>query len=332
MSPKFPLRQLFNVVCVAQAGRLEYESLLFVRSFRQMNPDFSGRLIVAEPGGPRWNGATTRISDPVRALLIQDGAEILPFENQVFGHDYPYGNKIEALTALPPEPFIFFDTDTVFTGPLSDVDLNFDHPSASMRREGTWPEPPLYGPGYTEIWKCLYDRFGLEFESTLDRSKPDEYWERYMYFNAGWFFGANAQEFGSRFLEFARSIRDETPDELACQSLDPWLDQIALPLVIASYGGGRPGPDLDGLDGTVSCHYRALPLLYAKEPDAAVQMIENIAQPNKVKKVLKQYEPIKKLVIQGKGARIRALFDRDDMPKREKVIRNTIKREGLWMR
>ncbi len=54
--------------------------------------------------------------------------------------------------------------------------------------EGTWPETELYGPGYTGIWKSLYDRFGLEFESTLDLTQPDEYWRRYLYFNAGWFF------------------------------------------------------------------------------------------------------------------------------------------------
>ena len=31
-------------------------------------------------------------------------------------------------------------------------------------------------------------------------------------------------------------------------------------------------------------------------------------------------------------AQIRALFDRADLPRREQMIRNTIKREGLWFR
>ena len=51
--------------------------------------------------------------------------------------------------------------------------------------------------------------------------------------------------------------------------MDPWLDQAVLPLVIHSLGGGRPGPALDGLDGDVTCHYRRLPLLYARDPEAA---------------------------------------------------------------
>ncbi|TQS73229.1 hypothetical protein ERN12_05550 [Rhodobacteraceae bacterium] len=330
-SPQASASPVFNVICVAQSGRLEYEAILFVRSFRETNPDFKGRLIVAEPSGARWN-SDTRLSEPVRDLLLADNVEIIGFDNQVFGESYPYGNKIEALGVMPAEPFIFFDTDTVFTGKLSDLNIDFNSPAASMKREGTWPEPPLYGPGYTEIWKCLYDRFGLPFEQTLDLSKPNEFWERYLYFNAGWFFGPDAQEFGRRWVEYAVSIRDDTPDELACQTFDPWLDQVALPLVITSFGGGRPGPELDGLDGRVTCHYRTLPLLYAREHDAAIEMVQEAVAPNRVKKVVKAYDPIKKLVIQRKGEKIREMFDQSDLPVREQVIRNTIKRAKLWMR
>ncbi|KEO52937.1 hypothetical protein [Thioclava pacifica] len=330
-----PLKsQPFNVFCIAQSGRLEYEAILFVLSFRAANPDFAGRLLVAEPQpGSRWS-EEVRISGPVRAILEAAGAEIVPFESKVFGQSYPYGNKIEALAALPAgEPFVFFDTDTVFTGALSEVGFDFTKPSASMRRTGTWPEPPLYGPGYTAIWKSLYDKFGLDgFEDTLDLSQPDEYWRRYMYFNAGWFFGADPAEFGARFLRYAREIRDEAPDELACQSLDPWLDQVALPLVIHSFGGGRPGPELDGLDGSVSCHYRALPLLYARESDAAIEMVEAVVAPNPIKKVLKAYEPAKKLIYQGKGRKLRALIAEEGMPRTEKMLRNRIKRAKLWLR
>ena len=321
----------FNVVCVAQAGRLAYESVIFARSFRATNPDFKGKLIVAEPTGARWR-TETQIPTPIRELLEAENVTFISFENKVFGQNYPHGNKIEMLTALPDEPFFFFDTDTIFTGPLSDLDIDFNRPSASMRREGTWPEPPLYGPGYAGIWKSLYDRFGLDFDSTLDLTQPDEYWARYMYFSAGWFFGASPKAFGERFLEYATSIRNDPPDELACQSLDPWLDQVALPLVIQSFGGGRPGAGLDGLDGETTCHYRFIPLLYARESDLAIKTIEDVIAPNTVKRVLKEYEPLKKLVYQSKGERVRALFDQDNLPKREHVLRNTIKRSGFWMR
>jgi hypothetical protein len=48
--------------------------------------------------------------------------------------------------------------------------------------------------------------------------------------------------------------------------------------------------------------------------------------------VLKEYEPFKKLIYQGKGQTIRAMFDRADLPRREQMLRNRIKAEGLWSR
>ncbi|SFM43336.1 hypothetical protein [Shimia aestuarii] len=324
----------FNVVIVGQSGRLQYEAVLFAASLRAMSPQFSGKLFVAEPQpGPRWE-KDPRISSPdVRALLETFDVTFLPFENRLFGQSYPEGNKIELLTALPRgEPFVFFDTDTLITGDLTTVPFDFDRPSASLRVEGTWPQIELYGPGYTEIWQSLYDRFRLDMTSTLDLSQPDEYWRRYMYFNAGFFYFRCPYEFGTRFADFAQSIRNDPPPELVCQSMTPWLDQIALPLVIHSFGGGRDSLPKGYLDGKVSCHYRVLPLLYAREGDHVVEVLEQVSAPNRIKKVLKQYDPFKRMIYQGRGHKVRALFDRDFLPRREQAIRNTIRKNGFWMR
>ncbi|MGB5556533.1 MAG: hypothetical protein WBN04_00810, partial [Paracoccaceae bacterium] len=196
----------FNIMIVGQHGRLMYEALLFAASRRISDPDFAGRLFVAEPQpGPQWENDPRIRTDEVRALLTDEfGAAIVPFTSHHFGETYPYGNKIEALFALPKgEPFVFFDTDTLVTGALSSVPFDFDRPSASLRVEGTWPQPDLYGPGYSGIWKSLYDRFGLDFDSSLDLTEPDEYWRRYLYFNAGWFFFRCPHEFGRRFQDYA---------------------------------------------------------------------------------------------------------------------------------
>ena len=324
----------FNVVIIAQAGRLQYEAVIFAASFRDANPDFSGRLIVAEPQpGPLWP-QDPRISDSgVRDLLLALGAEILSFENHVFGASYPHGNKIEALLALPEDvPFVFFDTDTLILGPLSDVGFIFDHPAASARCSGSWPVPTLYGPGHGQIWAALYDRLGLDITPTLDLRFAEDDWRRYLYFNAGWFFHSCPQRFGARFLDFARQIRDDPPLALLGQSQDPWLDQIALPLVIHSFGGGRAGDELAGLDGAISCHYRFLPLLYARESDAAVEILENLARRQPIKKVLRGSNAVRKMVYQGKGAVLRALFDRECLPASERVLRQQIKQAGLWLR
>ncbi len=325
--------QQFNIMIVGQGGRLEYEALLFAASLRTMSPNFAGRLIVVEPQpNHRWN-IDPRMSDDTKQALVALGAEIAPFENQHFGEYYPYGNKIEGLAAMPEgEPFVFFDTDTIITGELADIPFDFDSPAASMKREGTWPVEELYWPGYTAIWKSLYDKFELDFESSLDLTQPDEFWKRYLYFNAGWFFGADPKSFGDRFLSYALEVRDNRPDELVIQPLDPWLDQIVLPLVIHSFGGGRPAPELDGLDGDTTCHYRLLPLFYARESDHAVAVMEHVAAPNKVKKHLKKYNPFKRMIFQGRGQKVRALFDQNDLPIKEKQIRNRIKSAGFWMR
>ncbi len=328
-----PARQSFNILAVGQGGRLQYEAVLLAASLRRFNPDFAGTLFIAEPQpGPRWREDPRITSTAVRGMLEALGAVILLFETAVFGSDYPYGNKIEALGALPDAPFLFLDTDTLIVGSFDEVRFDFARPSASMRREGTWPQIELYGPGYAQIWRSLYDRFGLDFASSLDLTQPDEYWQRYLYFNAGWFFHRSPRDFGARFLDFATQIAADRPAELALQEMHPWLDQIVLPLVVHSFGGGRPGPDLGGLDGGVTCHYRTLPLLYARESDHVVKVLEEVAAPNQIKRILKDHEPFRKMVYQGKGAQVRALFDRTDLPRREQMIRNAIKREGLWFR
>lgn len=333
MAHPAPPSTSFNIMVIGQGGRLQYEALLFVASLQAHSPDFAGQVFVAEPQpGPGWQ-SDPRMSDDIKAVLSDMGATIVPFQSVHFGQNYPYGNKIEGLAALPArEPFVFFDTDTLVLGDLGAVRFDFDRPAASMNRTGTWPVEELYWPGYTAIWKSLYDRFELDFASSLDVSQPDEYWERYLYFNAGWFYGKDPETFGRLFTEYAVSVRDDPPDALVIQPLVPWLDQIVLPLVIHTLGGGRPGPELAGLDGDVTCHYRMLPLFYARESDAAIAALETMAAPNKIKKWLKQYDPFKRMIYQGRGRKVRALFDRNDLPRHEKALRNKIKAAGFWMR
>jgi len=152
MAGKTPRAQAFNVLIVAQAGRLQYEAVLFAASLAAHAPALLPRLYVAEPQpSDRWPN-DPRIPAPVRGYLEGLGARIVPFENHYFGAWYPHGNKIEALAALPAaEPFVFFDTDTLVTGPLDQVAFPFRRPSASMRVEATWPEPQPYHATYAAI-------------------------------------------------------------------------------------------------------------------------------------------------------------------------------------
>ncbi|MEM6620338.1 MAG: hypothetical protein AAF631_13710 [Pseudomonadota bacterium] len=329
------MAQDYNVFAVIQQGRLAYEAVIFAATFRHKNPNFTGRLIFGEPEpGDNWDEDPRVQNDALRGVLRDLGAEIVPFRNRVFGSRYPQGNKILGLTALPDgEPFVFFDTDTVFLGRLNAVPFDFDRPSASLKREGTWPVPDLYGPGYHAMWKSLYDKFGLEFASSLDLGQPDEHWRRYLYFNAGFFFYKDPAAFATWFLHFATEIEREPPWEIETQEMYPWLDQVALPLVIHKLGGARDALPSGLIDGEVTQHYRFLPLLYATGSEAAVETVEKALAPNPIKKVLKSWEPARRLVYQGKGReKVRPLFDRARLPRKEQAIRQRIKKEGWWLR
>ena len=322
-----------NVLIIGQMGRIAYEALLFALSMKANTTDPRFKLYVAEPQpGPLWPTDPSIKPQPLRDMFEAQGATILPFESKHFGGDYPFGNQIEALFSLPKdEPFIFFDTDTLVTGDLGEVPFDFSRPSASLRVEGTWPQIELYGPGYTEIWKSLYDRFDLDFQSSLDLDQPEEYWRRYLYFNAGYFYYTCPHVFGQAFLDMALSIQSDPPAPLVCQQLKPWLDQIALPLVIHKFGGGRDALPAGYLDGKTTVHYRNMPLLYARENDAVIDLLEEITAPNPVKKLLKDYEPFKRMIFQNRGHKVRALFDRDHLPTREQPIRQKIKKNKFWL-
>lgn len=322
-----------NILCVVQNGRLQYEALVFMASFQKFHQDDDFTVYMAEPQpGPLWP-EDPRISDDVRALLTNMGAKILPLKSEHFGADYPYGNKIEALKLLPKnEPFVFFDTDTIFKGSLSDVPFDFDRPSASLKCEGTWPIPDLYGPGYHEIWASLYRKFRLPFKSSIDESQPLEYWKRYLYFNAGFYYYKDPAKFGDYFLKYALDIRDNPTAEMDGQVLYPWLDQIALPLVIHKLGGGRDSLPDGFLDGKTTCHYRALPLLFARESDDVIDLLKEVIAPNKIKKVLKEYEPFKRLAYQNRGMKLRSIITPDDLLKPEEKLRKKIKNRGFWLR
>lgn len=321
-----------TLLVVGQRGRVGFEACLLAATLRQADPGFAAPLVVAEPQpGPLWP-SDPRLDAEQRALLLRLGAEIRGFDSDRFGASYPYGNKIEALSVLDPgTPFLFLDSDTAVTGPLSAVAIDPDRPTASLARDDTWPAPDLYGPDREAIWGALHDRFGLDFAASQDPAWPRNHWRRYLYFNAGWFFGPCPRRFGTLFAEMAAAIRDDPPAELICQILDPWLDQIALPLAIHALGGGRGGPHA-ALDGGVATHYRAFPLLYARGPQAAIATIEAAASPHRVRKVLKRHEPLRRFVYQGRGAKARALFEGAPLPAKEAAIRNRLRRAGLWMR
>ena len=100
----------FNIVTVAQAGRLQYEAVLFLSSLRQNSPLFKEKVFVAEPiQGPLRQKDPKISSEGCREALHHLGATFISLENKHFGGSDPYGNKFECLKELPSnETFCVF--------------------------------------------------------------------------------------------------------------------------------------------------------------------------------------------------------------------------------
>lgn len=325
------MARLRNILIVAQDGRLQYEALLLAASLRHFPENAGLRLFVAEPQpGPLWPDDPRLTRPAIRRELRALGAQIVPLHNRHWGARYPHGNKIEALSLLPKdEGFLFLDTDTLITGDLSGLDTT--RPTASLRVEPTWPRISLYGPGFAAIWGALYTLFDLDVAPTLDlRHGPDD-WKRYLYFNAGWISGPCPHAMGEALTQIALGIERTPPPEIATQQLYPWLDQIALPLAIASLGGGRPSAEC-GLDGAKSLHYRTLPMLYATAPDQTVALLEHVTRAEHLWDIFNQYAAFRRMVFKGEGAILRAKIDRSTLPWTHGARERAIRTLGHWVR
>ena len=87
---------------IGENGRLEFEVILFLASLRANSPKFEGRVFIAEPRpNQAWTKNPMIRSQHTRDLIAELGAEFIAFNNKIFGESYPYGNKIECLTAIP---------------------------------------------------------------------------------------------------------------------------------------------------------------------------------------------------------------------------------------
>ena len=72
--------------------------------------------------------------------------------------------------------------------------------------------------------------------------------------------------------------------------------------------------------------------MYAVAPDDVIETVEKVLSPNKIKKVVKAYEPFRRLVFQGKGEKVRDMFDCENLPRKEMAIRQRIKKQNMWFR
>lgn len=321
---------VLNVYFIVQKGRLAYECLMALASLRCASPNFAGRVYVIEPQpGPLWPD-DPRVTGPLRDMLMRLCDDWVPLHNEIFGAQYPHGNKIEALRLLPKaEPFIFFDSDTLFYRNLNDLNVDYTRPSASNLCTNTWPKLQPNGASLAQIWQSLYARFDLDFLSAQNTGYAADDWRRYPYYNAGWFYGDCPSEFGALYATMAQDIWHNSPIQLTGQNLYPWLDQVVLPLVIHALKGGAVADA--PLDQDFTYHYRYLARAFAHAPLPARRALHVTTRQPHLAELFKQYDPFYPFLYGNSGAEAQSIgqaIKRGD----ETVLRNRLQQAGLWVR
>lgn len=274
-----------NVAIIAQAGRLGYQALLCVASIRLFHSANQVRVFVCIPNkSDLWRGDPA-VSDPdLMQSFARYGCELAYFDNLDFGSRYPHSNKFYSILALPEsEPFVFIDSDGILVAPIQPESLNFRRP-AFQPASASWPKPNRGSHSISEIWRGLYDFFGLDASTYLDPKQREDSFQYYPYYWAGAIYYAQAGTFGRTILDMALRLWRERPAVLAGQPLTPWLDQIILPLVLARLHiprAAKPDPIRKFL-----YHYHT-PALLLVHNKMAVECVAELEQDGRLMSTLK---------------------------------------------
>ena len=86
------------------------------------------------------------------------------------------------------------------------------------------------------------------------------------------------------------------------------------------------------LDAKTSCHYRRIPLLYAREDDRVIAKLEQLADQSNIRARLSQHPAFERMIYQQQGRRLRGMIDRSHQPISEVALRHKLKALGYWIR
>ncbi len=269
----------FNIYFIAQNGRLEFEALLLVLSLRKCSDLKDVKVFACTPiNSDLWKTDPDMRNSRIGGILKDLDVQVVPFENERFGISYPHSNKMYALSALPSdEPFVFFDTDHVFFGDVTQTNADFSAPTARFAAK-SWPRGQGSARRRAEIWNALYAKFGLDTDGWYRAECDVNDAMHYPYFNGGCFFHDNAGQFFELYRRFMHDLHQAPPKELQGLSLFPNLDQICLPLVLNAVGGKSTLLRGDFCFAQVGSHYFELPKLFQSYNAEALKVAREVIQ------------------------------------------------------
>lgn len=322
---------MVNAFIISQNGHLEYEALLFVKSFLRFNSNNNVQLFVCTPrNSPIWkndpNTINSEISDTIRDL----GVKVVEFENRDFGSRYPHSNKIYAMEVLPEgEPFIFFDTDILIHGRLNPRKIDFSR-MVGRQASSTWPQKLDGKYSIEQIWGSLYDRFGLETDGWYRKGEAADSRTRYPYFNAGIIYHSCPRVFSRLFIEYMLEIDRSRPVETKGQKMFPWLDQVVLPLVMNKLGasnsiGRRNHPITD-----CAYHYHSLASLFFRPYRPMLKLAKELTAEPDVHDLFMKFHPARELLHGESYDKLVGLTDAKAISRPE--LKKYLRAEGYWLR
>ncbi len=202
----------FCFVFICQKGELELKSMLLATSLREnIRGDYELVAAVPEPKS-KWG----EISAVTKKMIKQLDIRIENIRNEV-DINYPIGNKVSCFKVKTnADKIIFLDSDIICMKPFLPKE-HFNEQFCAKPVDKHW---------FNE-WKHVYELFEIpypkeRFETTIDKKKI------LPYFNAGLIVVDNNIKFSEEWIKCCKII-DEAKN---ITDKRPWLDQIALPIVV----------------------------------------------------------------------------------------------------
>ncbi len=206
----------FCFVFICQQGELELKSMLLAATLKE-NLRGNYELVAAIPEPKSLWG---EISPLTKRLIEQFEIRTEGIKNEI-DINYPIGNKVSCFNIqTEADKIIFLDSDHICLKPFSPEEHFTEQFCAS----------PINKHWFNE-WKHVYELFDIPYPTERFRTKLTNE-EILPCYNAGLIAVDNGLNFSKEWIECCNII--ERADHIVDKR--PWLDQIALPIVIKKLG------------------------------------------------------------------------------------------------
>jgi hypothetical protein len=226
-----PESPVLDLLMVADGERIALGALIGLLINRKSFPQAQVHLAVPEDA-PLQQAIPARILDRIRPLVYTIPAPTLKVE----GHLYRILNKVQALASFGPRPVLLCDSDTFFLRALPLEYFAGRTVPAAAPEHGRHDFP----------WERLYPMVAAPMPSFRVLCGSGE--ASLPWLNAGMVFAPNAAQLGDVWLDLCRRVQ---PLEWVPERF-PYLDQITLPLAIASLSPRAAITPASVLDGRLN--------------------------------------------------------------------------------